>query len=192
SPSTSSAVRARAGALDVLALDRLAVGADDVPLGTELLELLTLRPARLARVGGVVVERVAVIGHLRLAVVALDRAECGGIEPAGPLRLGARLERRPHGRACSGAVALALLVLLEEIERVSLSVDDEVPAHPQRRRTAVRARHRTAAACGHECKTERHHHDSVQRSHRDPSSRQPYGLQSIRRRSAGGLPTATN
>src|SRR3954469_14574725 len=66
------------------------------------------------------VERVAVVGDLRLAVRARGRAEQGGLRAAARRRLVARAQRRPCGGASPRARALGAGVLLEEVQRAAL------------------------------------------------------------------------
>src|SRR3954470_7791494 len=66
------------------------------------------------------VERVAVVGDLRLPVRARGRAEQGRLGAAARRRLAARAQRRPCGGASSGAHAPGAGVLLEEVERAAL------------------------------------------------------------------------
>src|SRR5207237_1723607 len=91
-----------------LRLDRLPLRTDDVPRGAELVDVLALLLIRGARVGGVVVERVAPVGHMRVAVVPLDRAERRGRNPAHALLCRVRIELRPNRSTDNAAVALAL------------------------------------------------------------------------------------
>src|SRR4051794_9096664 len=84
-------------------LDLLAVGPNHVPLGAERVDALALDAAGLVLVGDEQVERVAVVGDLGRAVRPLGRAELGGVDAAGRLRLAAGGHGRPVGRACPGA-----------------------------------------------------------------------------------------
>src|SRR2546423_3898965 len=130
----------------VLGLDRPAVRADEVPAVSELVDVLALRLAGRARVGGVVVERVAVVGHLHVAVRALDRPQRSVLDAHASLRRSRCLERRPDGSAGAAAVALAALVLLEQVDTVPLPVDEIPAVELQRGRPTVRARNCFTAA----------------------------------------------
>src|SRR5262249_4223452 len=72
-----------------------------------------------------VVERVALVGHLHLAVLALGRAQQRGLGGAGGLRLAAREQRRPGRRARVVTRALGRLVLLEQVQRAAVGADEE-------------------------------------------------------------------
>ena len=85
-------------------VDLLACGGDDPPGGAELVDALARRLARLL-IADEVVERVMVVGHLELAVLALRRAEQRGADAVAGDRLAVRRERRPErgARAVAGA-----------------------------------------------------------------------------------------
>src|SRR4029450_4383341 len=104
-------------------VDLVAVGREDVPLGTELVEALPLHVAGLL-VAGVRVERVPGVGDLGLAVAALRRPELGGRDAGSGLRLAGR-QRRPDAGAGGTAAAHGTLVLLEEVEGASAGVDED-------------------------------------------------------------------
>src|SRR5690349_196092 len=125
------------GLVDLASLRR-----EDVPLGAELVEALAVRVAR-ARVTGVAVERVPVVGHLHRAVGALAAAEQRALRAARGLRRAARRLGRPGGGAGAVAGALRALVGLEEVEGPALVVDEEraergAVAGLDRRRVAAR------------------------------------------------------
>src|SRR5512132_2676529 len=108
--------------LPLVDVDLVAAGADDVPLGTELVQPLSDGVAWPA-VAGVVVERVTAVGHLGSAVAADARSE-QGTGHAGPSLRGIVADvGRPGAGARAVAVGLARLVRLEEVERASLTVD---------------------------------------------------------------------
>src|SRR5206468_3689966 len=104
-------------------VDLLARRREDVPLGAELVEALAGGVAGLL-VGRVVVERVAVVGHLLLPAGGRDRADFGGGDPALRLRRSVRRQGRPDAQARVRAVAHVVLVGLEQVERASVGVDE--------------------------------------------------------------------
>src|SRR5690349_254183 len=89
-------------ALDMV--DLLSRRRDHPPGSAELVETLPRRLPGLP-VGDEVVERVAVVGDLELAVAALGRAEQGGLHTRSGDGFAGGEERRPQRRA--GAVATA-------------------------------------------------------------------------------------
>src|SRR5512133_965868 len=101
------------------------VGGHDVPLGAEGVEALALGAAALAVVTRERVERVLVVGHLRGAVRAPGRAEQPGLGTRARLGRALGQQRRPVLGAGARAGALAPLVLLEQVQRVRLAVDDD-------------------------------------------------------------------
>src|SRR6185436_12688203 len=108
-----------------LLTDLVAGRREDVPGRPELARILAVRVAGL-RVTHVVVERVAVVRHLVLAVRARGRPDQGGLRSgAGPGRA-ARRERRPGDRAGAVAGALRPRVLLEEVEGAALRVHQDL------------------------------------------------------------------
>src|SRR5205085_11325853 len=99
-------------------------GRQHVPLGPEVLEALPRGVAGLL-VAGVEVERVAVVGHLALAARGGDRGELASERRArGGGRAGG--QRRPRAQAGAGAVALGRRVGLEEVERASVAVNEDL------------------------------------------------------------------
>src|SRR5689334_9688002 len=112
-----------AGARSRVAVDLAPARGEDVPLGTELVEPLPARLARL-RVARVGVERVPGVGDLCPAVGALGGPELGGGHAAGGDALRAR-QRRPHARARPITGAGAALVLLEQVESAPVAVHED-------------------------------------------------------------------
>src|SRR5690242_8207324 len=110
--------------LVALALGGLALGADGVPLGAEGVDALALDVAGSCVVGEVV-ERVTVVGHLHLAVLALGGAEQARLHARAGGGSAGRGQRRPRRSARAVARARAALVGLEEIERAAAGVDQE-------------------------------------------------------------------
>src|SRR5512132_3144527 len=105
--------------------DRVAGRGHDVPRGAESVDALAVG------VAGVLVlleqvERVAVVGHLRLAVGARRRTDLRGGQPAADRRLAARPDRRPSDCAGAGARALGPGVLLEEVHGAALRIDQDL------------------------------------------------------------------
>src|SRR3954470_2104100 len=130
--------------------DLVAGGGDHVPAGAESVHALA------ARVAGVLVarervERVAVVGHLGLAVGARGGAHHRGVRPGGDGRLAACAQGRPGAGACAGAGALGARVLLEQVEGVALRVSEDLAEaavlHPEGCR-APAGRLRRAARSG--------------------------------------------
>src|SRR3954454_2038890 len=68
----------------------------------------------------IAVERVAVVGDLRLAVGPRNRAEQRGLRAAAGRRLAARAQRGPCRGASAGARALRARVLREQVEGAAL------------------------------------------------------------------------
>src|SRR6478752_10709551 len=101
------------------------LGGDHVPLGAEGVEALALGGPALAGVADERVERVLVVGHLGRAVGALDRPEQGGLRARAGLGRTLGQQGRPVLGAGARAGALAALVLLEQVERVGLAIDDD-------------------------------------------------------------------
>src|SRR5512133_148014 len=105
--------------------DRVAGRGHDVPRAAESVDALAVG------VAGVLVlleqvERVAVVGHLRLAVGARRRTDLRGGQPAADRRLAARPDRRPSDCAGAGARALGPGVLLEEVDGAALRIDQDL------------------------------------------------------------------
>src|SRR5436309_118722 len=127
-PSRRTSIRTRCarGWSSCLALvELLARGVHDVPLGAEGLRALALglTGLRVAREG---VQRAAVVGHLRLAVLALGGAEQRSLHAGARVRLAGGEGRWPELGALSIAGALAVLVLLEQVERLSVPVHEDL------------------------------------------------------------------
>src|SRR6476469_8151557 len=99
-------------------------GREDVPLGAELIQPLSVGVARPA-VADVVVERVLCVGDLAPAVRPADRsdlrARCAGTH----VRVRAGDQSGPHAEACARAPARAGLVALEELEGAAAAVDKD-------------------------------------------------------------------
>src|SRR4029078_425680 len=110
--------------LNHLSLDLLAGPRDDVPLRPEGVDVLALRIARLL-VLDEEVQRVSLVGDLRRAVRALAGPEQRRLRRAGRLRAALGGQRRPRFRARVRARALLRPVLLEEVERAALAVDEK-------------------------------------------------------------------
>src|SRR6476646_10195264 len=100
-------------------------GREDPPRGAELVDALTCRLARLL-IADEVVERVMVVGHLELAVLALRGAEEGRAHAAPGDRLRSRGERRPQGGAGAVAGARHALVGWEVVQRPTLAIDQDL------------------------------------------------------------------
>src|SRR3954471_7735959 len=105
-------------------VDLVAGRGEYVPRGAELLEPLAGGVAGLL-VAGVVVERVAVVRHLRLPP-ARGRADLGGQDAAVRLRLPVRGQRRPEALARARAVAHVRLVGLEQVQGAPFGIDKDV------------------------------------------------------------------
>ena len=126
----SSAARSALG-------DRAAAGVDHVPDAAELGHRLTEHLVGLVLVD-VVVERVAVVGDLRLAVAALGSAEQALLDALTGARLALGDQRRPGARAVAVALALLAGLLGEEVQRAA----DASPAGSCRIRSI-----RSSASC---------------------------------------------
>src|SRR5438552_6441247 len=107
-----------------VALDLRSCRCKDVPAGAEVVQVLPGRLSRL-RVLHEPVEGVTGVGHLRRPVGAargseqrLLRCACGG-------RLASGEERRPVGRAGSGAGTVSAFVILEQVERPAAAVGED-------------------------------------------------------------------
>src|SRR5690349_3765323 len=107
-----------------MAVDLPAGGRDDPPRPAELVDALAAGLARLA-VGDEVVERVAAVGDLELAVLAPRRPEERDARPAPGDRLPLRGQRRPERRAGAVADAVRAHVRREVVERDALAVDED-------------------------------------------------------------------
>src|SRR6476661_7737027 len=116
---------------------------DCIPLRAEGTHALAVR-LTLALVLDERVERVVVVGHLAASVSALDRSDQGRFGGSRNRRLAARDQRRPEGRALSGARALPAPVPPEEVEGVSAGVDED------RAQARLRGRDDGPAATGSE------------------------------------------
>src|SRR6476661_6036029 len=116
---------------------------DCIPLRAEGTHALAVR-LTLALVLDERVERVVVVGHLAASVSALDRSDQGRFRASRNRRLAARDQRRPEGRALSGARALPAPVPPEEVEGVSAGVDED------RAQARLRGRDDGPAATGSE------------------------------------------
>src|SRR6187551_2329091 len=106
-------------------LELLARGGEHVPLAPIEVEALALDLAAL-RVLEEAVERVALVGHLRLAVTAVQHAEQRGAGARPGLRLAADEDGGPRLGARAVAGALALVIRLEEVERAPPGVDHDL------------------------------------------------------------------
>src|SRR4051812_39559863 len=73
------------------------------------------------------VQRVAVIGHLPVVVGAVGGGHHRGLHSLADCRLAADSQRRPVAGAGAEAGALGALVLLEDVERAALGVDQDLP-----------------------------------------------------------------
>src|SRR6266540_520760 len=105
---------------------RRAGGAHHVPQGAKgVLALAVLLPG--AAVAGEVVQRVLVVGDLGGAITTLDRAEQRGLDGAARLGGAAALVDRPGGHAGAAAGRLVGLVLLEQVQRPTLGIDQDRP-----------------------------------------------------------------
>ena len=107
-----------------LAGDLLSGWAERVPAGAEVGQALASGVAGLL-VAGVEVERVAVVGDLRLAVRPGGGSDQRGVCPAADRRLAARPQRRPSAGAGAQAGALRARVAPEQIERAALRIDQD-------------------------------------------------------------------
>src|SRR5215218_9856159 len=107
-----------------LARHLVARGREDVPCRAERVDVLASGVARLL-VSLEEVEGLAVVGHLRLPVGALRRAD----DRRGHAGAGARLATRRDGRPLRGARteagALGAGVLLEQVDGATLRVDED-------------------------------------------------------------------
>src|SRR6185436_17461971 len=112
-PSTSSV-------LDLLARRRY-----HVPLRSEIVGALARRLTG-GRVSGISIKRMVRIGDLHRAVRASGRAEKRRLDTCGRGRLPGRQKRRPVLGALPVARALPALVLLEQVERSALRVDQDL------------------------------------------------------------------
>src|SRR5436190_2715853 len=121
---TYRASRARVGRSAIV--DLVAGRREDIPLGAELLQALAGRVPGLL-VGGVVVERVTVVGHLPLPACCRDRPDLGGEDSGAGLRLLVREQGRPEAQARAGAVAHVRLVGFEQVQRAPVRVDEDLP-----------------------------------------------------------------
>src|SRR4051794_11624474 len=108
----ATAARARARCL---ARDLVAGRRQRIPEASEGVHALAAGVTG-ALVAGECVDRVAVVGDLRLAVGARRGSQHRGARAAAGRRLAAGAQRRPGSGACSGAGALGARVLLEEVE----------------------------------------------------------------------------
>src|SRR3954469_19516979 len=95
-----------------------------IPEAAECVDALAARVTGIlvARVG---VERVAIVGDLRLTVGPRSCSEHRGICPAAGRRLATGAERWPRARAGARAHALRPRVLLEQVERAPLGIDQD-------------------------------------------------------------------
>ena len=100
-------------------------GADDPPEAAVQVHVVAAHLA--GALVGVVVERLAVVGHLQCSVPALRRAQAGGRRR--PRRRSAR--RGDHGRPRRGALvvagALPARVALEDVDRLVVVVEEHLP-----------------------------------------------------------------
>src|SRR6266508_1897528 len=126
-PSAAAVPTRRAhDAIGVRACHRRAGGAHHVPQGAKgVLALAVLLPG--AAVAGEVVQRVLVVGDLGGAITTLDRAEQRGLDGAARLGGAAALVDRPGGHAGAAAGRLVGLVLLEQVQRPTLGIDQDRP-----------------------------------------------------------------
>src|SRR3954451_17696780 len=120
----ASFVAAGAPAGGLVTLGLVAAGAQRVPLGAELVELVAGGVAGLL-VAHVEVQRRPVVGDLSRAVVALQRAQLRRLGALARLRVALGRVWRPHLGALAVAVGLIALVLLEQVERSPLRVDQD-------------------------------------------------------------------
>src|SRR6266536_2145688 len=104
-------------------MDLLACSREDPPRCAELVDALACRLARLP-IGDEVVERVAVVRDLELAVLPLRRAEERRADTVSGYRLPLRRQRRPEGGARAVARTRRAFVLDEVVQRDSLAVDE--------------------------------------------------------------------
>src|SRR5829696_7047883 len=119
-----------------LARHLVARGREDVPLRAECVDVLASGVARLL-VSLEEVEGVAVVGHLRLALGALRRAEHRRGHAGAGARLATRRDGRPLRGARTEAGALRAGVLLEQVDGATLRVDEH-PAEAADLRQAYR------------------------------------------------------
>src|SRR4051794_12138502 len=105
--------------------DLVAGAREHIPTGAEGVHALAVgvAGALVAREG---VERVAVVGHLGLAVGARAGAHERDARPAADRGLAARAQGRPGARAGAGARALGPRVLFEQVEGVALRVGEDL------------------------------------------------------------------
>src|SRR3954452_93710 len=135
----ATAAASRAGRLTGRLVAR---GGQREPAGAERRHALAVRVA--GRVVAVeAIERVAVVGDLRLSVGALGGCDHRGARAAADRGLAARPQRRPCGGAGPGAGARRPGVLLEQVERAAPRVDEDVAqagvGDPDRRRLSARS-----------------------------------------------------
>src|SRR5262245_5426484 len=107
------------------ARDLDAHGRQREPTAPERIQALAVRLARL-RVAHVGVERMAVVGHLRRSVGSGCGADQRGVEAGPQGRSTGRAQRRPRAGARTGAVAGRAGVGLEEVQRPTRRVDDDL------------------------------------------------------------------
>src|SRR3954452_13343521 len=105
--------------------DLIAGGGEHVPAGAEGVHALAVGVAG-ALVAREAVERVAVVGHLGLAVRARAGAHQRGGRPAAAGGLAAGAQGGSGARAGAGARALGPRVLLEQVEGVALRVGEDL------------------------------------------------------------------
>src|SRR5206468_6971740 len=110
-------------ARSAIGLDLLSCRREHVPAGAEVVQALALGLARL-RVQGEPVERMARVGDLLAAVCPPGRSEQRLLQAGTSDGFPVGEQRRPERRALSVAGAASVLVLLEQIERATLAVDD--------------------------------------------------------------------
>src|SRR5215208_4531660 len=131
SPASASApagqrtlVRVAATRARGLARRLVAGGREDVPLRAERIDVLASGVARLL-VSLEEVKGMVVVGHLRLAVGALRRAEHRRGHAGAGARLATRRDGRPLRGARTEARALGAGVLLEQVDGATLRVDED-------------------------------------------------------------------
>src|SRR6185295_9948638 len=124
-PSVSRLVTAAGARLRRLAGDLGSGRRHGEPPAAECVDPLTVDLTGLL-VALIAIERVAVVRDLRLAVGSLDGSEHLGIGSGSVSRLSAHPKGRPRSRAGTGAGALVLRVLLEQVERAALRVDEDL------------------------------------------------------------------
>src|SRR3954447_21258108 len=105
--------------------DRVPGGRQGKPPASEHVQTLAVGIAGLL-VGRVEVERVAIVGDLRLAVRTRGCSDLGSRHGGSYHGLASDAERRPSRGAGAGALTCCSYVLLEQVQRAALRVDEDL------------------------------------------------------------------